>query len=67
MSKELLEAAEQVLMSGDDTGCDGLVVVGLEEFLALREVVGKMTGHYLGSVNTDYDFEDEDEDEENDE
>jgi hypothetical protein len=48
--RELLKNATALLQSGDDAGCDGLVCVGLDEFLALRRLVHDMTGHWYGSV-----------------
>ena len=59
MNEKLLEEAVSLLQSGDDTGCDGLVVVGATEFLALRKIVHKMTGHYYGSLENDYEDEEE--------
>lgn len=64
MDKQLLDLAVGVLASGDDTGCDGLVVVGEKEYHALRKYVGEKTGQWHGCVEpfNDDDFDDDLED-----
>ncbi len=49
--QELLQKVIALLESGDDEGCDDLVVVDKEKFLAAREVVKDLTGAYYGSPN----------------
>ena len=41
--EKLLEAVKNLINSSDDTGCDGLIVVGLDEFEALEELYGNLT------------------------
>ena len=51
MSKEadnVVQAAVDLLASGDDTGCDGLVCVANAEYAKLREVVHELTGEWHG-------------------
>ncbi len=50
---KLMEKVIALLNSGDDTGCDGLVVVGRSEFMALRKLVAEQTGEVCGSVEED--------------
>lgn len=50
---ELLGALLELLDSGSDEGCDGLVVVGREEFLKVRRIVKDMTGEDHGDVKED--------------
>jgi hypothetical protein len=50
---ELLRRVIDLLNTGDDTGCDGLVVVNLQEFLTVRELVQEMTGQLCGSIRSD--------------
>lgn len=47
--EQLLEKTVNLLDSGDDTGCDGLVV-GAFEFVALQELVKELTGITHGSL-----------------
>jgi hypothetical protein len=51
---ELLAAAIAVLDSGDDTGCDGVIVVGAKEYFALRRLVAN-TGVWYGSIENEPD------------
>src|SRR5262245_41030237 len=43
-----LQAAREVLESGDDEGCSGLVVVTESSYRRLREAVHALTGEYHG-------------------
>ena len=60
--KELMEKVTKLLDSGDDEGCDGLVVVGRKEFMDLRKMVKETTGEVCGYVSEDDDddFDDDD-------
>lgn len=53
----LLGKVVNLLSSGDDEGCDGLVVVDREAFMELREEVHLMTGESYGSIREDDDEE----------
>lgn len=47
-------AARRLLDSGDNEGCDGLVVVGEKEYAGLREALHQTTGTYAGfEANSD--------------
>jgi hypothetical protein len=60
VDNELMTEVIELLRSGDDTGCDGLVVVGREELLAVRKLVQKHTGRLYGNVSDDEDGDDDD-------
>ena len=68
---ELQNAAIALLETGDDEGCDGNVVVQVEEFRKLQELIKDRTGETYGSVSDDnvsnFSDEDDDEDDEDDE
>lgn len=55
---DLLRTAVSLLESGDDEGCDGLVVVGRTEFWALRKMVANHTNqpaHIYGCLSNNDD------------
>lgn len=48
MCNQLLAAAVELLESGDDEGCDGLVVVSADAYGMLQNIVQAMTGIQYG-------------------
>jgi len=50
---ELQNAVITLLESGDDTGCQGTVVVNVEEFLRVQSMIEDRTGETFGSVSDD--------------
>lgn len=60
-NKTLLQKAVDLLASGDDTGCDGLVVVGYKEYMELRKFVHELTGEWHGCIEQEGDDEEADE------
>lgn len=48
--EDILHAAIELLESGSDEGCDGLVVVGAFEFHKLRQVIHNKQGVWYGDV-----------------
>lgn len=50
---DVLAKAKAVLISGDSTGCDGLIVITLESYWALQAAVHKATGRWYGELRDD--------------
>lgn len=50
MDKKMMNAVIELLESGDDEGCDGLIVVDIHKFVALQQLVKDATGIEYGSV-----------------
>jgi hypothetical protein len=50
MSDKLIAAAIELLESGNDEGCDGLVVVSADTYTSLQRVVQAMTGIQYGAT-----------------
>lgn len=48
MNDQLLAAAVELLESGDDEGCDGLIVVTADAYVWLQRVVQAQTGIQYG-------------------
>jgi hypothetical protein len=48
MSEKLLAIAIELLESGDDTGCEGLIVVSNDAFVFIQQVVQAHTGIQYG-------------------
>lgn len=48
MSDQLLAATIELLESGDDEGCDGLVIVTADAYVLLQQVVRAQTGFVFG-------------------
>ena len=59
---KLMEKVIELLESGDDTGCDDLVVVGRTEFMELRKIVEDQTGKTYGCVDEEEEEDDDEED-----
>jgi hypothetical protein len=50
LNDQLLSAAIELLESGDDEGCDGLVVISSDAYVTLQLVVQAMTGIQYGAT-----------------
>ena len=48
MNQTLIEAVVSLLESGDDEGCDGLVVVTAKAYGQLRAALKQITGQLVG-------------------
>lgn len=48
MNQSLIEAIVLLLESGDDEGCDGLVVVTAKAYRQLRDALEQSTGQLVG-------------------